>query len=115
MSGEVACMRACVHVCVCVCVCVRVCMCVRACVCACMRACVRACVRVVRYTISKPGGVGGQDLQEVLSHVQACIQISGERTPEVSRWVESMIDYGVGGGGGRVRMVPVETEVREVG
>ncbi len=26
-----------------------------------------------------------------------------------------MIDYGVGGGGGRVRMVPVETEVREVG
>jgi hypothetical protein len=65
--------------------------------------------------MSKSGGVGGQDLQEVLPHVQASIQISGGRTPEVSRWVESMIDYGVGGGSGWVRMVPKETEVREVG
>ena len=42
---------------------------------------------------------------------QASVQECRKRAPEVHRWVEHMVDYGVGGGDGGVGEVPVLAEV----
>jgi hypothetical protein len=84
----------------------------------CERRSVCVCVCLIRYTTEakiisiygcRPLNLGGWETMHV---VQASIQIRGKRAPEVCRRVESMIDYGIGGGGGRVI---IETEANELG